>query len=68
MHLEEELLRYEVDNIIERIIDRIADQTRYVDQLRSARMPVRDAKKQLVLLNNAFVRLRELRRRFYADA
>jgi hypothetical protein len=68
MYLEEELLRYEVDNIIERIIDRIADQTRYLDQLRSARKPVRDAKKQLVLLNNAFVRLRELRRRFYADA
>jgi hypothetical protein len=68
MHLEEELLRHEVDTIIGRIIDRIADQRRYVDQLRSARKPVREAKRQLMLLNNAFTRLRELRRRFYTDA
>ena len=68
MYLEEELLRYEVDNVIARIIPRIAEQARYVDELRSACKPVRDAKTRLVLLNNAFVRLRELRRQFYADA
>ena len=68
MYLEEELPRHEVDNITARTVDRIANQRRYVDELRTARKPVRDAKKHLVLLNGAFTRLRELRRRFYADA
>ena len=68
MRLEEELLRYEVDHIIARIIDRITDQARYVDQLRSARKPLREAKKQLALLNKAFVRLRDFRHQFNVQA
>ena len=68
MHLEEELLRVELDNVIARTIDRITDQARYVDQLRSARKPLREAKKQLALLNKAFVRLRDFRHHFNVQA
>ena len=67
MHVDEELMRHELDVIMRNLAQRIAQQERNIDDLKGAHKPIRQAKKRLTLLGKAFVRLETVRAHFYAE-
>jgi hypothetical protein len=64
MHLQEGLLREEFDRLIAKTELRIAEQQRRIEELKTARKPIRNTKQTLAAFRGSIERLLALRRRY----
>ena len=64
MHLDQELMRSEVDKMLFHASLRIAHQQRQIEELRVIHQPATEAKRRLKALNRGLARLRDYRNQF----